>query len=344
MINAIQYKPKVYPKPPHFLESHWDLRNSGKDPGEPKIKWAPEFSIQQHSENILNQIHQQHVKSASSLFILLVPTINKDPFWQRVILGARMSALDQEINLKIVAPKTPGNIDEQEILLKHYIKKSPTAIITTCSCQKRIFPLLEKAQKSGIHITIFHSRKYQENQLSQELLPTIGVDDFALAQTAAQKGLSFGMKHSAAMLCSIHNHSVQKTIFNGINSITKPLNINLSLIDINAKDLKTYKDFDLNYDSLFLAGASANQLFYEAVMNNKIRKGKYSFIGSFDKLPQTQNLLKKRYINMIFDSRPFLQGYLSISRLDQTKRIKPKIIASSLRQPSPNLRNAFISD
>lgn len=95
-----------------------------------------------------------------------------NPFWKGCRIGAEKAAKELGVNLEVVAPTKPDNIEEQTRLVEDWIVKKPDAFVFVPVDYKALVPSIQKANKAGIPIIGYNNRMTDIEQVSY-----IGSDD-----------------------------------------------------------------------------------------------------------------------------------------------------------------------
>jgi ribose transport system substrate-binding protein len=95
-----------------------------------------------------------------------------NPFWKGCRIGAEKAAKDLGVNLEVVAPTKPDNIEEQTRLVEDWIVKKPDAFVFVPVDYKALVPSIQKANKAGIPIVNYNNRMTDVDVVSY-----IGSDD-----------------------------------------------------------------------------------------------------------------------------------------------------------------------
>lgn len=80
-----------------------------------------------------------------------------NPFWKACRIGAEKAAKDFNLDLEVVAPTKPDNIEEQTRLVEDWIVKKPDAFVFVPVDYKALVPSIQKANKAGIPIVNFNN-------------------------------------------------------------------------------------------------------------------------------------------------------------------------------------------
>lgn len=95
-----------------------------------------------------------------------------NPFWKACRIGAEKAAKELDINMEVVAPTKPDNIEEQTRLVEDWIVKKPDAFVFVPVDYKALVPSIQKANKAGIPII-----NYNNKMTDIEKVTFIGSDD-----------------------------------------------------------------------------------------------------------------------------------------------------------------------
>lgn len=95
-----------------------------------------------------------------------------NPFWKACRVGAEKAAKELNIDLEVVAPTKPDNIEEQTRLVEDWIVKKPDAFVFVPVDYKALVPSIQKANKAGIPII-----NYNNKMTDIEKVTFIGSDD-----------------------------------------------------------------------------------------------------------------------------------------------------------------------
>lgn len=95
-----------------------------------------------------------------------------NPFWKACRIGAEKAAKDFGVDLQVVAPTKPDNIEEQTRLVEDWIVKKPSAFVFVPVDYKALVPSIQKANKAGIPII-----NYNNKMTGIDKVTFIGSDD-----------------------------------------------------------------------------------------------------------------------------------------------------------------------
>jgi ribose transport system substrate-binding protein len=95
-----------------------------------------------------------------------------NPFWKGCRIGAEKAAKELNVNLEVVAPTKPDNIEEQTRLVEDWIVKKPDAFVFVPVDYKALVPSIQKANKAGIPVVNYNNR-----MTDVDLVTYIGSDD-----------------------------------------------------------------------------------------------------------------------------------------------------------------------
>lgn len=95
-----------------------------------------------------------------------------NPFWKACRIGAEKAAKDLNLDLEVVAPTKPDNIEEQTRLVEDWIVKKPDAFVFVPVDFKALVPSIQKVNKAGIPVIGYNNRMTDIEQVTY-----IGSDD-----------------------------------------------------------------------------------------------------------------------------------------------------------------------
>jgi len=95
-----------------------------------------------------------------------------NPFWKACRVGAEKAATELGVNMELVAPTKPDNIEEQTRLVEDWIVKKPDAFVFVPVDYKALVPSIQKVNKAGIPVTI-----YCNDMTDVEKVTFVGSDD-----------------------------------------------------------------------------------------------------------------------------------------------------------------------
>ncbi len=72
-----------------------------------------------------------------------------NPFWKACRIGAEKAAKELGVDLEVVAPTKPDNIEEQTRLVEDWIVKKPDAFVFVPVDYKALVPSIQKANDAG---------------------------------------------------------------------------------------------------------------------------------------------------------------------------------------------------
>jgi len=78
-----------------------------------------------------------------------------NPFWKACRVGAEKAAKELGVNMEVVAPTKPDNIEEQTRLVEDWIVKKPDAFAFVPVDYKALVPSIQKANQAGIPIVMY---------------------------------------------------------------------------------------------------------------------------------------------------------------------------------------------
>lgn len=78
-----------------------------------------------------------------------------NPFWKACRIGAEKAAKELGVNMELVAPTKPDNIEEQTRLVEDWIVKKPDAFAFVPVDYKALVPSIQKANKAGMPVIIY---------------------------------------------------------------------------------------------------------------------------------------------------------------------------------------------
>src|SRR6266536_3543299 len=81
-----------------------------------------------------------------------------NPFWKGCRIGAEKAAKELGVNLEVVAPTKPDNIEEQTRLVEDWIVKKPDSFVFVPVDYQALVPSIQKATKAGIPIVNYNNR------------------------------------------------------------------------------------------------------------------------------------------------------------------------------------------
>lgn len=80
-----------------------------------------------------------------------------NPFWKACRIGAEKAARDFNLDLEVVAPTKPDNIEEQTRLVEDWIVKKPDAFVFVPVDYKALVPSIQRANAAGIPIINYNN-------------------------------------------------------------------------------------------------------------------------------------------------------------------------------------------
>lgn len=95
-----------------------------------------------------------------------------NPFWKACRIGAEKAAKELKVDLELVAPTKPDNIEEQTRLVEDWIVKKPDAFVFVPVDYKALVPSIQKANQAKIPII-----NYNNKMTDIEKVTFIGSDD-----------------------------------------------------------------------------------------------------------------------------------------------------------------------
>lgn len=95
-----------------------------------------------------------------------------NPFWKGARIGAEKAAKELGVNLEVVAPTKPDNIEEQTRLVEDWIVKKPDAFVFVPVDFKALVPSIQRVNKAGIPVIGYNNR-----MTDVDFITYIGSDD-----------------------------------------------------------------------------------------------------------------------------------------------------------------------
>jgi len=95
-----------------------------------------------------------------------------NPFWKGCRIGAEKAAKELGVNLEVVAPTKPDNIEEQTRLVEDWIVKKPDAFVFVPVDYQALVPSIQRANKAGIPVVNYNNR-----MSGVDVVSYIGSDD-----------------------------------------------------------------------------------------------------------------------------------------------------------------------
>src|SRR5690606_20979407 len=89
-----------------------------------------------------------------------------NPFWKACRIGAEKAAKDLNLDLEVVAPTKPDNIEEQTRLVEDWIVKKPDAFVFVPVDFKALVPSIQKVNKAGIPVIGYNNRMTDIEQVT----------------------------------------------------------------------------------------------------------------------------------------------------------------------------------
>lgn len=80
-----------------------------------------------------------------------------NPFWKACRIGAEKAAREFKLDLEVVAPTKPDNIEEQTRLVEDWIVKKPDAFVFVPVDYKALVPSIQKANAAGIPVINYNN-------------------------------------------------------------------------------------------------------------------------------------------------------------------------------------------
>lgn len=80
-----------------------------------------------------------------------------NPFWKACRIGAEKAAKEFKLDLEVVAPTKPDNIEEQTRLVEDWIVKKPDAFVFVPVDYKALVPSIQKANAAGIPVINYNN-------------------------------------------------------------------------------------------------------------------------------------------------------------------------------------------
>ena len=98
-----------------------------------------------------------------------------NPYWRSVRIGGEKAAAEQGLEIDVVAPTKPDNIEEQTRLVEDWIVRKPDAFVFVPVDFTAMVPTVQKVNEAGIPIVNF------SNRISDvDLVSYVGSDDFTI--------------------------------------------------------------------------------------------------------------------------------------------------------------------
>ena len=248
-----------------------------------------------------------------------------DPFWITEFKGAQAAARETSVQLTILAPETPNDINRQVELFRQALNEKPDGIAITLSDKHLFSRLLRQAKKRGIPVIAFNARPYQDQKNNNPYLAYIGMDDHLAGQVMAKKLLQSTNpgKHVVILNQQIgHLGLAARTA--GIREIMEPAGIKVSELDITSnsnKAVSIIRNFISKHPDI------STIISLGPIGTNAIRKLSSQLkpgvtIAAFDISPLTLKLIKQGKIRFTIDQQPYMQAYLAVKLLSLAARYK----------------------
>ncbi|NOZ21252.1 MAG: ABC transporter substrate-binding protein [Planctomycetes bacterium] len=259
------------------------------------------------------------------LTIAVIPKGTSHVFWQSVHAGAAKAGKELAVKILWDGPATEGERAEQIRIVEDMITRQVDGIVLAPLDDKALVPVIERAQREGILLTIFDSAADTDKYVS-----FVATDNYrggvegaeAMAKILGEKGKIAVVKYSAGSASTTKRE-------NGFIDTIKKKYPNIKIADAQfagttvskatdvAEDILT-KNPDL--DGIFACNESTAVGTVQAIKARKLT-GKIKMVG-FDCSPQLQEALKTKVLDALVVQNPFKMGYEGVKTLVDLKNGK----------------------
>ncbi len=248
-----------------------------------------------------------------------------DPFWKAEFKGAKQAASETGVELTILAPEIPNNLNRQFELLKSAIESGAAGIATTVSDMHSFSSLLKSGRKKGIPIIAFNAKPANNDCELNPYLAYIGIDDYLAGRIMGRNVLDSGRvsKHVviANQLVGLEGLAARTK---GITEVLSPQKIKVTELDVTMEPkqilqiIGNYLTEHPDVEAIISFGPAATHPIGKLIE----KQGLNLYMASFDISPMTLKFIKDGLIDFTIDQQPYMQGYLAVKLLVLAARYK----------------------
>ncbi|MEW6357862.1 MAG: substrate-binding domain-containing protein [Planctomycetota bacterium] len=256
------------------------------------------------------------------LTIAVIPKGTSHVFWQSVHAGAAKAGKELDVEILWDGPATEGERAEQIRIVEDMITRQVDGIVLAPLDDKSLVPVIERAQKAGIPLTIFDSGAETDQYVS-----FVATDNYrggvegaeAMAKLLNGKGSIAVVKYAPGSASTTQRESgfmetIQKKYpdikiadaqYAG-TTVSKALGV--------AEDILTKNP---SLDGVFACNESTAVGTVQAIKARNL-VGKIRMVG-FDCSPQLQEALRTKVLDALVVQNPFKMGYEGVKTIVDLK-------------------------
>ena len=263
--------------------------------------------------------------------VAVIPKGTSHVFWQSVHAGAQKAGKELGVEILWDGPATEGERAEQIRIVEDMITRQVDGIVLAPLDDKALVPVIERAQKAGIPLTIFDSaaatdryvsfvatNNYQGGVEGAKAMGKLLNGTGAIAVVKYSPGSASTAKRENGFMETIKKEYPEITIADAQyagTTVSKALGVAEDILTKNPK-----------LDGIFACNESTTVGTVQAVKARGLTS-KLRMVG-FDCSPQLQEALKTKVLDVLVVQNPFKMGYEGVKTIVDVKNGKtpPKSI------------------
>jgi len=256
--------------------------------------------------------------SASTMTIAVIPKGTSHVFWQSIHAGARKAGKELGVNILWDGPSTEGERAEQIRIVEDMITRRVDGIVLAPLDDKALVPVIERAKREGIPLTIFDSAARTESYIS-----FVATDNYLGGVKGAETMAKLlGGKGKIAVIKYSPGHASTTKRENGFIETIQKKYPNIKIVAAKygrttvssalsvAEDVLT-RNPDL--DGIFACNESTSVGTVQALKSHNLA-GKVKMVG-FDCSPFLQQALREGVVDALVVQNPFKMGYEAVKTI-----------------------------
>lgn len=256
------------------------------------------------------------------LTIAVIPKGTSHVFWQSVHAGAAKAAKESDVTILWDGPATEGERAEQIRIVEDMITRRVDGIVLAPLDDQSLVPVIEKAQKAGIPLTIFDSGAKTEAYVS-----FVATDNYLGGVKAAEEmARLLGGKGDVALVKYAPGSASTTERENGFTETISKKSPDVKIRDAQyaqttvSTALGVVEDMltkNPNLAGIFACNESTAVGTVQAIRSRGL-VGKIKMVG-FDCSPQLQAALKEKALDALVVQNPFKMGYEGVKTILDVK-------------------------
>ena len=233
-----------------------------------------------------------------------------DPFWTRVINGAKLAAKQVDVNLQYRAPNT-FNMVKMKDLIKAAVNRRPAGIIVTIPDAAALGPAIKQAVADGYPVITMNTGRVAGKKLGTMMY--VGEGNYAGGVEAGKRFAAMGATEGVCLNQEVGQTALARRCQGfakgfGHKVIVLPTSEDPTTVASQVKGfLRNHPKVDaILANSAPLGGVPAVRAVQSLGLKRKI------YIASFDLSADFLKDLVAHKADFALDQQPFLQGYLSV--------------------------------